>query len=32
MLYRQYSPLAAQTTVNFGITVAFPELRTYWGH
>lgn len=29
-LYRQYSPVAPQTTINFGITVAFPNLREYW--
>jgi hypothetical protein len=31
MAYRQYAPIAPQTTINFGITVAFPQLRTYWG-
>ncbi len=31
MLYRQYAPLAPQTTVNFGMTVAFPQFRNYWG-
>lgn len=31
MVYRQYAPIAPQTTINFGITVAFPELRSYWG-
>ncbi len=30
MLYRQYAPLAPQTTINFGTTIAFPELRNYW--
>jgi hypothetical protein len=29
-LYRQFAPIAPQTTVNFGITVAFPNLRNYW--
>ncbi len=31
MLYRQYAPLAPQTTINFGMTVAFPQFRHYWG-
>lgn len=31
MAYRQFAPIAPQTTINFGITVAFPELRSYWG-
>ena len=31
MVYRQYAPIAPQTTINFGITVAFPQLRSYWG-
>jgi len=31
MAYRQYAPIAPQTTINFGITVAFPQLRSYWG-
>jgi hypothetical protein len=31
MLYRQYAPIAPQTTINFGMTVAFPQLRSYWG-
>jgi hypothetical protein len=31
MVYRQFAPVAAQTTVNFGITVAFPQLQYYWG-
>lgn len=30
MLYRQYAPLAPQTTINCGTTIAFPELRNYW--
>jgi len=30
MLYRQYAPIAPQTTINFGITVAFPQFRSYW--
>jgi hypothetical protein len=32
MLYRQFAPLAPQTTINFGMTIAFPQLRSYWGH
>jgi hypothetical protein len=31
MVYRQFAPIAPQTTVNFGITMAFPGLRSYWG-
>jgi hypothetical protein len=31
MLYRQFAPLAPQTTVNFGLTMAFPQFRDYWG-
>jgi len=27
MAYRQFAPIAPQTSVNFGMTVAFPELR-----
>jgi hypothetical protein len=27
--YRQFSPIGPQTTVNFGITVAFPELEEW---
>ena len=30
MLYRQFAPIAPQTTINFGLTVAFPELRDYF--
>lgn len=30
MAYRQYAPIAPQTTVNFGLTVAFPEFRDYF--
>jgi len=29
MAYRQYAPIAPQTTVNFGMTVAFPEFRPW---
>ena len=31
MAYRQFAPIAPQTTINFGITVAFPQLKSYWG-
>jgi hypothetical protein len=31
MAYRQIAPIAPQTTINFGITVAFPQLQYYWG-
>src|SRR5262249_9389910 len=31
MAYRQFAPIAPQTTSNFGLTVAFPQLRDYWG-
>ncbi|HYK65869.1 MAG TPA: hypothetical protein VEY94_13055 [Patescibacteria group bacterium] len=31
MVYRQFAPIAPQTTINFGLTVAFPQLRSYWG-
>ncbi len=30
MVYRQYAPIAPQTTINFGLTIAFPELRDWW--
>jgi hypothetical protein len=30
MAYRQFAPIAPQTTINFGATVAFPQLRDYW--
>jgi len=30
MVYRQYTPIAPQTTINFGLTIAFPELRDWW--
>lgn len=30
MLYRQFAPLAPQTAINFGMTIAFPTLRNYW--
>jgi hypothetical protein len=32
MAYRQYAPIAPQTTINFGITVAFPQFQSYWGN
>jgi hypothetical protein len=32
MLYRQFAPIAPQTTINFGMTVAFPEFRSIWVH
>jgi hypothetical protein len=31
MLYRQFAPVAPQTTINFGLTMAFPQLRDLWG-
>ncbi len=31
MLYRQFAPIAPQATVNFGMTVAFPQFRDFWG-
>jgi hypothetical protein len=31
MVYRQYAPVAPQATINFGMTIAFPELTSYWG-
>ena len=30
MVYRQYAPVAPQTTINFGLTVAFPQIRDYF--
>jgi len=30
-VYRQFSPLSPQTTINFGITIAFPQFRKIWG-
>jgi len=32
MAYRQYAPIAPQTTINFGLTVAFPQFRDYFSH
>lgn len=29
-VYRQFAPITPQTTVNFGINVAFPQLRDWW--
>jgi hypothetical protein len=29
MLYRQFAPIAPQTTINFGMTVAFPQFRPW---
>jgi len=31
MAYRQFAPIAPQTTINFGMTVAFPEIKGYFG-
>jgi hypothetical protein len=30
MVYRQFAPIAPQTTINFGMTIAFPQLRDFW--
>ena len=30
MAYRDYAPIAPQTTINFGATVAFPQLQSLW--
>jgi hypothetical protein len=30
-LYRQFAPIAPQTTINFGLTVAFPQFRNFRG-
>ena len=29
MVYRQFAPIAPQTTVNFGMTIAFPQFRPW---
>lgn len=29
MVYRQFAPVSPQTTVNFGMTIAFPEFRLW---
>jgi hypothetical protein len=31
MLYRQFAPVAPQTGVNFGMTIAFPQFTDFWG-
>jgi hypothetical protein len=31
MVYRQFARVAPQTTINFGITIAFPQFRNLWG-
>jgi len=31
MLYRQFAQVAPQTTVNFGLVVAFPQIQSIWG-
>ncbi len=30
MAYRDYAPFAPQTAINFGVTVAFPQLQSLW--
>ena len=30
MMYRQFAPIAPEATINFGLTIAFPQLRDYW--
>ncbi len=30
MAYRQFAPVAQHTTINFGMTIAFPGLRKLW--
>jgi hypothetical protein len=30
MVYRQFAPIAPQTTINFGMTVAFPQIRNFF--
>ncbi len=30
LAYRKFAPIAPQTTVSFGVTIAFPQLRDYW--
>jgi hypothetical protein len=32
MAYRQFAPTAPQTTINFGMTVAFPQIQNIWEH
>jgi hypothetical protein len=29
MVYRQFAPIAPQTTINFGMTIAFPQFRPW---
>jgi hypothetical protein len=29
-VYRQFAPITPQTTINFGISVAFPQFRNLW--
>jgi hypothetical protein len=31
MVYRQFALVAPQTTINFGLTLAFPQFRSFWG-
>lgn len=31
MLYRQHAPTAPQTMINFGMSIAFPQLSNLWG-
>jgi len=31
MLYRQFATIAPQATINFGLTMAFPQFRDFWG-
>ncbi len=31
MMYNQFAPIAPQTGINFGLTMAFPQYRDYWG-
>jgi len=30
MVYRQFAPVSPQTTINFGMTVAFPQFGNWW--
>ena len=30
MVYRQFAPITPQTTINFGMTIAFPGFRSWW--
>jgi hypothetical protein len=32
MVYREFAPVAPQTMINFGLTVAFPQLQSYCGN